>query len=111
VVCWTADGYVPGCTAKPFVLDRWAMRLPPIAIPVAKDKTSVAIWGHVQFADGSIPRTLDPFASVNAFAHVVAADPNGTELARVTVNNAGDYVLPHVPAGDVRVTAQIEARR
>jgi hypothetical protein len=94
-VCWRAFGFVPHCT-KPFVVGPTDRFLGNQAIGVATAPKKTAFFGQARFADGSIPRTWEPMANVNAFVTVTALARNRRLAPRAYVNNYGDYILPGV---------------
>lgn len=78
-----------------------------IRIPHVDGFTSLT--GHVENEDGSLPRTLEPYFNINAFATVSATDLNKGLIGTVYVNNFGDYLIPGIPVKQsLTMTAAIE---
>ncbi|MCH7700398.1 MAG: hypothetical protein IID37_01805 [Planctomycetes bacterium] len=98
-VCWTASGYIDGCSDDIFSVDDQPLHVSKVLMPIDPPSGSTVVFGRVSFADGAPPRYLAPLANINAFAQVVLLDESGSELQRVYVNNFGHYVLPEVPGG------------
>lgn len=94
-VCWQARGIVPACN-KVFSIQNKHLYLGPLPIAVDASNNKRTFFGKVRFADGSLPRTLEPMVGVNAFATVQARTTGGTVLGEAYVNNYGDYIIPGV---------------
>ena len=65
------------------------------------------IFGRVALKDGSPCRFVATFLGVNTSTTVTAALPSGV-VHTVHANNYGEYVLPGVPSGTVKITATCE---
>jgi hypothetical protein len=108
-VCWQARGIVAACN-KVFSIQNKHIYLGPLPLAVDSSNNKRTFFGKVRFADGSLPRTLEPMVGVNAFATVQAQTTNGTLLAEAYVNNYGDYIIPGLGAESrYRLSGNIEA--
>jgi hypothetical protein len=108
-LCWAARGYVSGCGKRQFLIADDHVYLKALSLDIKRPARHVTLFGHVRFADGSLPRTLEPLANVNSYATVT---PQPAPHQRAYVNNFGDYILPAVPRRRlVAVQAAIERAR
>lgn len=111
-ICWKSAVYGAGCNAAFVSVSNGPVFVSAVRISLPRRAGFTAIVGHVTSADGSLPRTFDPFLNINAFATVSLEDSKRKELARVYVNNFGDYLMPYVPIKQkLSLTAAIEAGR
>lgn len=102
-VCWQASGFVAGCSAKSFVLRGRNANLQPVVV-IAEPGVIV---GRVALGDGAACRFVANFLGVNTSTTVTALLPSGTEQS-VHANSYGEYVLPGLPSGAIRITATCE---
>lgn len=99
-LCWEAAAFLPACADEHLYLGQFLID------PNRKAGTTV-VFGSVRMGDGSLPRTLEPMANVNAFATVAA--PGNALIPSAFVNNYGNYVMPLVPVkSTVTLAARIE---
>lgn len=91
-LCWAARGFVSGCGMKDVAIRNDHVYLKTLPLELQGAAGAGAFFGRVRFADGSIPRSLEPLANVNAFATVGVRGSR----RRAYVNSFGDYVLAGV---------------
>jgi hypothetical protein len=103
-LCWAARGFVGGCGERQFSILDDHVYLKTLLLELKRPKGHATFVGRVRFADGSIPRTLEPLANVNSFASVRS---RRVPRRRAYVNNFGDYILPAIP---LRRSDVLEAR-
>jgi len=109
LVCWKSAVFGDGCNTKSISAGTEPVFVSTLYINVPHKEGFVASFGKVRFADDKIPRALEPYNNVNAFAVVTAQDKNKKVIAEIPVNNFGDYVLPYLPQKEtVALTAKIE---
>ena len=96
-LCWKAPGYVSDCRKEPVKVTSKILHLGKVPIQVERKDNFGSLYGEVRLMDGSIPRTYDILANINAFPLVSALD-KGTTLGQAPANNQGQYLLPQVPA-------------
>ncbi len=104
-LCWSAAGYLPGCSS-PFVLRSGNINLEPVGI-IAQ---AGVIYGRAALKDASACRFLVPFLGANIWTEVSAVPASGPSKT-VRANNYGEYVVPALPAGNAKVTAACEGAR
>ena len=95
-LCWKAPGYVSDCRKEPVNVANKILHLGQVPIQVERKDGHGSLYGEVRLMDGSIPRTYDILANINAFP-VVSALHKDVPLAQAPANNQGQYLLPQVP--------------
>lgn len=107
-LCWKSRVYDSGCTDA-FISTGKPQFLSNVRIPIARKQGFAALTGRVNQADGSLPRTFEPYLNINSFAMVGLQDDKGRRLADVYVNNFGDYLIPYAPAAQsIKLVASVE---
>ncbi|MGA9997517.1 MAG: hypothetical protein WBP93_19030 [Pyrinomonadaceae bacterium] len=91
-ICWSAPGIVHECTDLPMFNEHHYLGLLPMNVDTQNGARM--FYGTVRFADGKLPRKLEPMLGINTFATVTARDAGGSSLGQAYVNNYGEYVLP-----------------
>lgn len=108
-LCWRRDGFVGGCSNQILSVAGRPIHLSKVMISVERVPRTVTVVGEVTLSDGSLARTLEPMASINAFPRVALLDGGGSTLYEATVDNFGYYLLPQVPVEqDVVLRSTIE---
>lgn len=108
-LCWRREGFVGGCMDRILSLADRPIHLSKVDVDIAREAGMVSVVGKVALADGSIPRVLEPMASINAFPRVALVDEEGAEVYAASINNFGYYLLPQVPEErDVILRTSIE---
>src|SRR5581483_1550723 len=90
-VCWKERGFLAGCTAA-FAAGGTDRFLGNQLIRPALGTGRTTFYGRARFKDGSIPRTWEPMANVNAFVAIRAALGSHVTSSIAHVNNYGEYV-------------------
>ena len=96
-LCWKSPVYGGECLPSPFLAGHEPLFLSICACACRRRRTMSPASARVRFADDSAPRTLQPFADINAFARVRLLDAQNKLVAEVPVNNNGWYLLPYLP--------------
>lgn len=96
-VCWEVPGFGANCSDRIFSVTNKPVFLSKIVILPEPKQGTTMVAGSVFMGDGSLPRTLEPMASINSFAWVVLSDDLGNSIYKTPVNNFGYYFLPQVP--------------
>jgi cytochrome c5 len=111
-VCWKSSVFGDGCSSKSFAAGTQPEFVSTLYMSVPRKDNLAASFGNVRFADDALPRTLEPYNDIHAFAAVTARDKNKNVIATVPVNSFGEYVLPYLPQKEsVELTAEIEGGR
>jgi hypothetical protein len=108
-LCWESKIYGKGCKSSPVASGGAPVFLSTVNIRIPHVDGFTSLTGHVENEDGSLPRTLEPYFNINAFATVSATDLNNGLIGTVFVNNFGDYLIPGIPVKQgLTMTAAIE---
>ena len=107
-LCWKAPGYISDCRKEPVKVGNKILHLGTIQIQVERKANFGSLYGEVRLMDGSIPRTYDILANINAFPLVTVLDKD-VALGQAPANNQGQYLLPQVPAQQfLKVRTQVD---
>ena len=104
-LCWKAARYAAGCGTS-FVLHNVNLNLQPQGIVPDPG----IVLGRVTLKDNSSCRFVVPFLGVNSSTTVTAQLPSNATVS-VRANSYGEYVIPGVPAGSIKLTAACEDGR
>jgi hypothetical protein len=78
------------------------------ATPAKGNTPTAVLHGKVSLADGTNPRSFEPFGDINAFA-TVKLESDGGAAFETPVNNHGEYVFGAVPIReDLKLTTTLE---
>jgi hypothetical protein len=111
-VCWSAPGYIPGCSSQSVVTGGDPAELDPIEIFPDPGPSSnyTTVYGNITMGNGQAPGQFDGVLQINVQAQVSLIDTNGTVFRQTTANNGGDYSIAGVPTGsNFLLTAQVES--
>src|SRR5580692_8031516 len=103
-LCWKSPGFAPGCGVT-FVLRTTNVYLEPVGV----DAMPGAVYGRAALKDGTPCRFLNPMMGKDIWTTVTAEIPGGTRLVRA--NSHGQYVIPQVPAGSLKLGATCEGAK
>jgi hypothetical protein len=102
-LCWWALGYISGCNGTSFVLRSSNVNLNPIGI----EPEPGVIYGRAALKDGVACRFVATFLGKNTFTTVRATPSSGPDQS-VHVNSYGDYLIPALAKGPVKLTSNCE---
>ena len=109
-LCWSAPGWTPGCASQLIkvrgnISYMLGQRVTFASRTVTAASTKAAMWGRVQFTDGSSPWFFNPYFGVKQEVAVTVRS-GASVVATAYTNSAGQFVVPNLPFGTYQVTAQ-----
>jgi hypothetical protein len=92
--CWSAPGYLPGCSTQQVAVTSDVVYLDPEQIYPA---AGGLVYGTVSFQDGTPAVFQNALFGINLGAQVTLSRTDGVIVSRAAVNGEGEYILAGVP--------------
>ncbi|MEJ0089347.1 MAG: hypothetical protein WDM80_06325 [Limisphaerales bacterium] len=109
-VCWSAPGFVSGCSTQLVTVSNQVVYLEPQEIDPLSTPGTGLVFGDVKLLDGSVPEFDTNEFGTSLATTVTLKNSVGNLVAQTTLNDLGQFLFAGIPTGtNLTLTAIAEA--